>query len=55
MKIDKYKRRQCLYKQYSFCYYFRKREKKTCVNSSGMNAMFDIPYDFRLSVNFQLI
>ena len=22
----------------------------TCVNSSGMNAIFDIPYNFRLSV-----
>ena len=31
---------------FSFRYDFGKREKDTYVNSSGMNAMFDIPYDF---------
>ena len=53
MKIDKYKRKKCLYKQYgnnNFC----KREKETCVNISGMNAMFDIPHNFRLSVKFSI-
>ena len=33
-------------------YDFGKGEKETCVNSSGMNAMFDIPHNFRLSVKF---
>ena len=37
---------------FSFRYDFGKREKETCVNSRGMNAMFDIPYNFRLSVKF---
>ena len=31
-------------KIFSFRYDFGKREKDTCVNSSGMNAIFDIPY-----------
>ena len=39
-------------KIFSFRYDFGKREKGTCINSSGMNAMFDIPYNFRLSVKF---
>ena len=29
-----------------------KHEQDTYVNSSGMNAMFDITYNFRLSVKF---
>ena len=35
---------------------FGKREKKTCVSSSGMNAMFDIPrcLTFRLSIKIQI-
>ena len=37
---------------FSFRYDFCKREKDPCVNSSGMNPMFDIPYNFRLSVKF---
>ena len=37
---------------FSFRYYFGKHEKDACVNISGMNAMFDIPYNFRLSVKF---
>ena len=40
---------------FSFCYDFGKREKETCVNSSEMNAMFDIFYNFRLSVKFSFI
>lgn len=31
---------------------FGKREKDTCVNSTGMNAMFGIPHKFRLRVIF---
>ena len=31
---------------FNFRYDFGKREKETCVNNSGMNAMFDIPYNF---------
>ena len=37
---------------FSVCYDFSKREKETCVNSSGMNPMFDIHYNFRLRVKF---
>ena len=37
---------------FSFRYDFGKCKRDTCVNSSGMNAMFDIPYNFRLSVKF---
>ena len=37
---------------FTFLYDFGKREKETCGNSSGMNAMFDIPHNFRLSVKF---
>ena len=37
---------------FSFRYDFGKREKNICVNSSRMNAMFDISYNFRLSVKF---
>ena len=37
---------------FSFRYDFGKREKETCVSSSGMNVMFGIPYNFRLSVKF---
>ena len=33
-------------KIFSFRYDFDKREKETCVNSSGINAMFDISYNF---------
>ena len=40
---------------FSFRYDFRKGEKEICVNSSGMNAMFDIPYNFRLSVKFSVL
>ena len=36
-------------------YHFGKCEKDTCVNSSGLNAMFDIPYDFPLNVSFQIV
>ena len=39
---------------FSFLYDFGKLEKETCVNSSGMNAMFDIPYHFRLNVKFTI-
>ena len=39
-------------KIFSFRYDFGKSEKETCVNSRGMNTMFDIPYNFRLSVKF---
>ena len=56
MKIDKYERKKCLYKRYNeilnFPYDFGKHEKETCVNSSGMNVMFDISHNFRLSVSF---
>ena len=38
----------------SICYNFDKHEKNTCVNSSRMYSMFDIPYDFRLSVKFSI-
>ena len=37
---------------FSFPYDSGKREKETCVNSSGMNTMFDIPHNLRLSVKF---
>ena len=37
---------------FSFRYDFGKREKETCVNSKVMNAMLDIPYNFRLSLKF---
>ena len=37
---------------FSFHCGFSKREKDTCVNRSGMNAMFDIPYSFKLSMKF---
>ena len=37
---------------FSFRYDFDKRGKGTCASSRGINAMFDIPYIFRLSVNF---
>ena len=33
-------------------YNFKTREEDTCVNSSGMNGIFDIRCDFRLSVKF---
>ena len=36
----------------SIRYDFDKPEKDTCVNSSGMNAIFDISYNFRLTVKF---
>ena len=39
-------------KIFSFRYDFDKHEKGTCVNSSGTNAVFDIPYNFLLSVKF---
>ena len=39
---------------FGFRYDFGKREKETSVNSSGMNTMFDIPYNFRLSVKFSI-
>ena len=39
---------------FSFRYDFGKREKETCVNISGMNAMFEIPYNFRLTVEFSI-
>ena len=39
-------------KIFSFHYDFGKCEKDTRVNGSGMNAMFDIPYNFPLSVKF---
>ena len=35
-----------------FCYDFGKHKKDTCINSSGMNAMFDIPSNFQLSMKF---
>ena len=38
----------------SIRYDFDKREKNTCVNGSRMNAMFNIPYSFRLSVKFSI-
>ena len=37
---------------FNFPYDFGKCEEETCVNSSRMNAMFDIPHNFRLSVKF---
>ena len=37
---------------FTFPYDFGKGQKKICVNGSGMNAMFDIPYNFRLIVKF---
>ena len=58
MKINKYNRKKCLQKQYeinevfSFPYDFDKRAKETCVSNSRMNAMFDIPHNFRLRVKF---
>ena len=39
-------------KIFSVRYDFGKREKVTFVSSSGMNVMFGIPYNFRLSVKF---
>ena len=39
---------------FNFRYDFGKCEKETCVNSSGMNDMFDIPYNFRLIVKFSI-
>ena len=39
---------------FSFRYDFDKREKETCAYSSGMNEMFDILYNFRLSVKFSI-
>ena len=39
-------------KIFSFRYDVGKREKETCVSRRGTNAMFDIPYNFRLSVKF---
>ena len=38
----------------SFRYDFGKCEKETCVNRSGMNAMFDNPYNCRLSAKFSI-
>ena len=37
---------------FSFRYDFGKPEKEICVNSSGINATFDIPYNFRLIAKF---
>ena len=37
---------------FSLHYDFGKHEKDTCVNSSGMNVIFNIPSNFRLSVKF---
>ena len=39
---------------FRFCFDFGKHEKDTCVNISGMNVMFDIPYNFQLSVKFSI-
>ena len=39
---------------FSFCYDFAKHEMETCVNGSGTHGMFDIPYNFRLSVKFSI-
>ena len=39
-------------KIYSFREVFGKRKKSASVSSSGMKAMFDIRYNFRLSVKF---
>ena len=36
----------------SIRYHFDRGKKDTCVNSSGMKVMFDIPCDFKLSVKF---
>ena len=36
----------------SFRYDFGKHEKDTSIDSSGMNTMFDIHYNFRLGVKF---
>ena len=38
----------------SIYYNFDKHEKNTCVNSRRMYSMFDIPYNFRLSVKFSI-
>ena len=38
----------------SISYGFDKCEKDTCVNSSGMNAMFDIPYNLQLNVKISI-
>ena len=39
---------------FKFRYDCGKREKETCVNSSEMNAIFDILYNFRLIVKFSI-
>ena len=39
-------------KIYSFREDFGKREKSASVSSGGMKAMFEIRYNFRLSVKF---
>ena len=39
---------------FSFRHDFGKREKDTCVNSSGMNAMFGIPYNSQFSIRCEV-
>ena len=34
-------------KIFSISYDFNSREVDICINSSGMNTVFDIPYNFR--------
>ena len=42
-------------KAFSFHCDFGKREKDTFVKSSGMNAMCDFPWNFRLSMKFSIL
>ena len=39
---------------FRFCFDFGKHEKDTCVNISGMNVMFDIPYNLQLGMKFSI-
>ena len=41
-------------KIFSWRYDFRKQEKDTCVNSSGMNALFGIPYNTQFSIRCEV-
>ena len=39
-------------KIFSISYDFNSREVDICINSSGMNTVFDIPYNFRWRNHF---
>ena len=39
----------------SIRYDFDARKEYSCVNSSGMNTILDIPYNFRLCVKFSTV